>query len=83
MQWEFLALLVPLAPFIVGGLWIWTSHQRRVLEHKAKVDAERAERAIAQNERLEQRVAVLERILTDRSARLGDEIEKLRDEPLN
>ena len=83
MQVEFLALLIPLAPFIVGGLWIWTHHQRKMLEHKAQVDAERAERAIAQNERLEQRVAVLERILTDRSTQLGEEIEKLRDEPLN
>lgn len=32
---------------------------------------------------LEQRVRVLERIATDRSGRLSDEIERLRSEPLN
>jgi hypothetical protein len=45
--------------------------------------AERAAQYAAKTERLEQRVAVLERILTDRSTHLGDEIERLRDKPVN
>ena len=37
----------------------------------------------AQTERLEQRMQVLERIITDRGLELSDEIERLRDRPLN
>ncbi|WP_339445033.1 hypothetical protein [Pseudomonas hunanensis] len=37
----------------------------------------------AQTERLEQRVRVLERIITDRGVDLSHEIEQLRDTPLN
>lgn len=37
----------------------------------------------AQTERLEQRVRVLERIVTDRGMALDEEIERLRDQPLN
>jgi len=43
----------------------------------------RLDRVAADNERLKQRVEVLERILTDRSTQLGDEIERLRDRPAN
>jgi hypothetical protein len=37
----------------------------------------------ARTERLEQRVQVLERIVTDKGLELSDEIERLRDQPLN
>ncbi|MDZ3830655.1 MAG: hypothetical protein U0S50_02415 [Sphingopyxis sp.] len=45
--------------------------------------AEKAAQYAAQTERLEQRVRVLERIVTDRGIDVADEIEKLRDAPLN
>nr|WP_081944845.1 hypothetical protein [Sphingopyxis sp. MWB1] len=45
--------------------------------------AEKAAQYAAQTQRLEQRVRVLERIVTDRGAHVADEIEKLRDAPLN
>ncbi len=45
--------------------------------------AEKAAQYAAQTERLEQRVRVLERIVTDRGIAVADEIEKLRDAPLN
>jgi hypothetical protein len=35
------------------------------------------------NARLEQRVQVLERIITDKNSSLADAIEDLRDKPLN
>jgi uncharacterized small protein (DUF1192 family) len=45
--------------------------------------SERAAVYAAKIERLEQRMGVMERILTDRSTQLGDEIERLRDAPIN
>ena len=38
---------------------------------------------VARMERLEDRVRVLERIITDKGHHLAEEIEKLRDKPLN
>ena len=45
--------------------------------------AEKAAQYAAHTERLEARVRVLERIVTDRGIEVSDEIEKLRDTPLN
>jgi hypothetical protein len=45
--------------------------------------AERAAQYAAHNERLEERVQVLERIVTDKGLGLAEEIEKLRDQRAN
>lgn len=45
--------------------------------------AEKAAQYAAHTERLEARVRVLERIATDRGVDVSDEIEKLRNAPLN
>ena len=45
--------------------------------------AEKAAQYAAHTERLEARVRVLERIVTDKGIDVADEIEKLRDAPLN
>lgn len=62
----------------------------RTLKHREKMAtalnaqaAEKAAQYAAQTERLEQRVRVLERIVTDRGMALDEEIERLRDQPLN
>ena len=75
--------LIPLAPFIVGGLFIWTKHQQKMIEKQSEMTAEKAAQYAAQTERLEARVRVLERIATDRGVDVAEEIEKLRDAPLN
>lgn len=76
--------LIPLAPFIVAALWIWTSHQRKLLEKQSEMTAEKAAQYAAHTERLEQRVRVLERIATDKGVDVAAEIEALRDDrPLN
>ncbi|WP_374526111.1 hypothetical protein [Sphingopyxis sp.] len=75
--------LIPLAPFIVGGLFIWTKHQQKMIEKQSEMTAEKAAQYAAQTERLEARVRVLERIVTDKGIDVADEIEKLRDAPLN
>ena len=69
-----LALLIPLAPFMLGGFAIWTKHQRRIEEIRAQATAEKAAQYAAHTERLEERVRVLERILTDRGTSLAHEI---------
>ncbi|WP_191992971.1 hypothetical protein [Sphingomonas parva] len=57
--------------------------KERQLELLGNQTAEKAAQYAAHTERLEQRVRVLERIVTDRGIVVADEIEKLRDEPLN
>lgn len=79
---ETIALLIPLAPFIIGGVAIWTKHQRKLAEINAASTAEKAAQYASNTARLEERVRVLERIVTDRGHGLADEIEALRDEPL-
>ena len=84
--------LLGLAVFAVVVLGIGSEMFKRWLQHKevmgAALNAQTAEKAAqyaAHTERLEQRVRVLERIVTDRGIAVADEIEKLRDEtaPLN
>ena len=80
--------------FIVVGipviLGIGADMYRRHLKFKEKQmtllsneTAEKAAQYAAHTERLEARVRVLERIVTDRGIEVSDEIEKLRDAPLN
>lgn len=77
MNW--IAILIPLAPFILGGLVIWTRHQQKMLERQSEMTAEKAAQYAAHTERLEQRVRVLERIVTGKGMDISDEIERLRD----
>ena len=74
-------------PVIAGVLSdVYKRHlkfRERQLELMSSEAAEKAARYAAQTERLEQRVRVLERILTDKSHNVADEIERLRDAPLN
>lgn len=70
---------------IIGGVFfrpLFKLWERR-MEIEAQMTAEMAAQYAAQTARLEQRVQVLERILTDRGMGLAEEIEKLRDAPLN
>ena len=88
---DFNPLLIPLLGVscgvlaIIGGVFVrpWLALQQRKMELEAQRIAEKAAQYAAHSDRLEQRVAVLERILTDRSTQLGDEIERLRDAPIN
>ena len=70
---------------ILGGVFIkpWLKLKERRMELEAQMVAEKAAQYAAQTERLEQRVRVLERIVTDRGIAVADEIEQLRDAPLN
>lgn len=76
-------VLIPLAPFLLAGFAIWSKNQRRMIEKQSEMTAEKAAQYAAQTERLESRVRVLERIVTDKGIDIAEEIEKLRDTPLN
>lgn len=70
---------------IFGGVVVrpWLRFQERKMELDADLMRNRAAIDSARHERLEQRVAVLERIITDRGMGVAEEIERLRDKPLN
>ena len=61
----------------------WLRHKERMAQALTEQTAEKAAQYAAQTERLEQRVRVLERVITDRGIAVADEIEALRDKPLN
>lgn len=67
---------------ILGGVFVkpYLRLKERRMELEASMVAEKAAQYAARTERLEQRVRVLERILTDRGHDLANEIESLRDE---
>ena len=75
-----LALMIPILALLIPIFAIWTVHQRKIEEIRANASTERAAQYAAQNERLEERVRVLERIITDRGTSLANEIEALRSE---
>lgn len=74
-----LALLIPLAPFIIGGIAIWTRHQHKMAELQLKATAEKAAQYASGSRELEERVRVLERIITDGGYDTALQIEALRD----
>ena len=83
----FFFLIVVGIPVVVGVLGdVYKRHlkfKERQLELLGNQTAERAAQYAAHTERLEQRMRVLERIVTDKGITVSDEIERLRDKPLN
>lgn len=74
------ALLIPIVAILAKLVFRpWLQLKERQLELSSSVAAEKAAQYAAQTERLEQRVRVLERIVTDRGHDLAGEIERLRD----
>ncbi len=65
---------------IIGGVFVrpWFQLQQRRLEIEAQMVAEKAAQYAAQTERLEQRMRVIERIVTDKGLDIAEEIEALR-----
>ncbi|MFZ9395953.1 MAG: hypothetical protein ACO25F_07835 [Erythrobacter sp.] len=80
---EMIWILVPLAPFLMIGFITWTKHQQKLAEMQigatAEHTAEKAAQYASQIQRLEDRVQVLERIVTDKGYDVATQIEALRD----
>ncbi len=59
----------------------WLKHKELMAQVMTRDTAEKAAQYAAHTERLEERVRVLERIVTDKGVALADEIEALRAVP--
>ena len=73
---------------VIGGVAAdmfkrWLKHREKMACVLADRTAEKAAQYAAHTERLEQRVRVLERIVTDKGIVVAEEIERLRDERPN
>ncbi|MBB3032706.1 hypothetical protein [Alteriqipengyuania lutimaris] len=79
--------LIPIAGIIMGCMIpitaLWTKHQQKLaemqIETTASASAEKAAQYASQIQRLEDRVQVLERIVTDKGYDVATQIEALRD----
>lgn len=78
-------ILIPLAPFILGGFAIWSRHKQKEMElgggQKQMLDAPDAMRMREEIRTLKDRIQVLERIATENNAAndINRQIEQLRD----
>jgi ABC-type phosphate transport system auxiliary subunit len=80
----FIVVGIPVIAGVGGGIYKRKLKlQEKQLELQSTMTAEKAAQYAAHTERLEQRMRVLERILTDKGTDLAAEIEDLRDRPLN
>ena len=76
-----LALSIPVFGILLTGFRRWADLKEKQIELTARVAGEQAAQYAAKIERLEERVAVLNRIVTDRSEGLAVQIDSLRDTP--
>ena len=78
-----LALLIPIVGLSIPIIAIWTRHQRKMtqlqVESTASLSAEKAAQYASHTRELEERVRVLERIVTDKGYDVASQIEALRD----
>lgn len=72
-------VIVLLAPFLMVGFIVWTKHQRKMTALMMQLGADETAAAQAYA-RLEERVRMLERIVTDRGYDLAEQIEALRED---
>lgn len=77
-----LGVSIPIVAILAGVFNKWMKLKERQLELQSTMTAEKTAQYAAQTERLEQRVRVLERIVTDKGVALSDEIEQLRAAPV-
>jgi uncharacterized protein with GYD domain len=80
---DILGLLVGLAAivmvFSIPILAIWTKHRKEMMQMQVNTTAEKAAQYATSNKELEDRVRVLERIVTDGGYDVATQIEALRD----
>lgn len=78
------ALTIPIVAIVARTVRRMIELREKQLETQTAMTAEKAAQYAAHTERLEARVRVLERIVTDKGIDLHNEIEALRDErPVN
>jgi ABC-type phosphate transport system auxiliary subunit len=78
-----LGLMIPILAIISRSVGRLIRLKEKQMEMIGTQSAEKAAQYAAQTERLEQRVRVLERIVTDKGIVVADEIDRLRDDRIN
>lgn len=73
------ALIIPIMVFAIPLLAIWTRHQQKMAEAQVQAAPKADERMLDYVRELEDRVRVLERIVTDKGYDVANQIEALRD----
>lgn len=76
---EIIGTLIPIFGMGLGGFAMWTKHQRRMAEMRLMAGSAENSQAAQRVRELEERVRVLERIVTDKSSDVAAQIEALRD----
>lgn len=78
-----IALLIPILALSIPIIAIWSKHRQKIAELEiaatAELSAEKAAQYASHSTELEERVRVLERIVTDKGYNVGAQIEALRD----
>ena len=77
------ALMIPIVAIIARTVTKMIALKEKQLEVQTSMTAEKSAQYAAHTERLEARVRVLERIAVDKGVDLSDEIDALRNQPLN
>jgi len=76
----FMGLVAIVMIFGIPMLAIWTRHRKEVMQMQVDATAEKAAQYATSNKDLEDRVRVLERIVTDGGYDVATQIEALRDQ---
>ena len=77
---QFIGLVSVIMVFGIPLLAIWTKHRKDVMKVQLQQTAEKAAQYATSNKDLEDRVRVLERIVTDKGYDVATQIEALRDQ---
>ena len=77
---ELIGLVVVVMIFSIPIMSIRNRHRKELLQMQVEATAEKAAQYATSNKELEDRVAVLERIVTDRGYDVATQIEALRDQ---
>lgn len=76
---ETIWVLIPLFALSIPIIAIWSKHKQKIAEMQLQATAEKAAQYATNNTELEERVRVLERIVTDKGYDVASQIEALRD----
>ncbi|MEO9499833.1 hypothetical protein [Parasphingorhabdus sp.] len=79
MDIAYIAMVLPFLGIGIGFFAIWSNHQQKMMRYQSKISAEKAAQYANSNMELEQRVRVLERIITDKGFDVSVQIDDLRD----
>jgi hypothetical protein len=78
-----LGVMVPIIALMIPIVWLLTRHRQKIAEMQIKatadLSAEKAAQYASHTRELEERVRVLERIVTDSGYNVATQIEALRD----